>query len=465
MREERCELPASAVHLVGIGGVGMAGLARLLHQQGLRVSGSDRSGNRLTAALQESGVRVFTGHAREHVPESVAWGIRTPAIPASNPEVERLRSRNLPVFARGDVLAKLTRTRPTFAVAGAHGKTTTSAMLLHVLRNCGVQAGYAIGGETAFPGRVADWGDPEAPWVVEADESDGTLSGYHPETGVITHLEWDHVERFPSEKALCACYERFARQAGTLWIREEDALAAAVCDGHPRLRKVGRGTQAELQMREVSSAPEGLNFRFQRKGTLHEVYLPLPGEHNAWNALMAIGVACEAGVDPAAAAECLASYAGVGRRFQRKTIHGVTIIQDYAHHPTELRAVMNSVKALQPKRIWMVFQPHRFSRTRHLLREFASALTRADELALLPVYAAFEQPEQGADSESLAELCRASHPDVQVWEDRDALVTSWSDQVRAGDVVLLAGAGDIETLWGSFVTDQIKDTSEESVDG
>lgn len=440
-------LPTSPVHLVGIGGVGMAGLARLLHQQGLVVRGSDRSFHRLTDLLQAEGVAVHLGHDARNVPEEAKWGIRTPAVPAMNPEVERLRSRNAPVFARGDVLAKMANDRNTIAVAGAHGKTTTSAMLLHILRTCGVQAGYAIGGETAFPGCVADQGEPTAPFVVEADESDGTLMQYHPQIAVITHVEWDHVERFPTEQALLDCYRRFVRQSGAVWIRTGDEHAVSVCEGHDSVRTVGFGEDADLRMGDIHSTPEAVHFTFA-EGVVCEV--PLPGTHNAWNALMAIGAASEVGVDLQDAAASLKTYAGVGRRFQRKNVRGVHVIQDYAHHPTEIEALMDSVKAIQPGKIWMAFQPHRFSRTQHLLQEFAEAFREVDHLALIPVYAAFERPEQGAGSDVLAEACRAIHPEVQVWEDRSALIALWKDQVSEGDVILIAGAGDVVSMWSEI---------------
>jgi UDP-N-acetylmuramate--alanine ligase len=427
----------------------MAGLARLLHQQGNRVRGTDRFANRQTHELQALGISITIGHARTHVPEDVGWAVRTPAIPAMNPEMELLRSRNIPVFARGEVLAAVANSRETLAVAGAHGKTTTSAMLLHILRTCGVRAGYAIGGETSYPGRVADAGDPEAPFVVEADESDGTLMQYRPQVGVITHIEWDHVERFPTEESLQACYQKFVDQTGALWIRDEDKAAVSISASHPKVCRAGRQPHCELQILEISSSLDGVRFRF-RVDQECECRIPLPGEHNAWNAALAIGAAREVGVEPASAAASLASFAGVGRRFQKKEVRGITVIQDYAHHPTELRAVLESVQALRPGRIWMVFQPHRFSRTRHLLHEFAHALAGVDHLALIPVYAAFERPEQGAGSEELADACRKNHHQVKVWKERTALVQEWNERAKSGDVILIAGAGDVEELWKMF---------------
>ena len=435
------------VHFVGVGGVGMAGLARLLIQKGVEVSGSDRTGNVLTQDLAKLGSEIFVGHKRSQLPENIQWAVRTPAVQEDNPEMEILRSRNIPVFARGDVLAAIANSRKTVAVAGAHGKTTTSAMLLHILRTCGVNAGYAIGGETAYSGLVADAGDLRAPFVVEADESDGTLMQHCPYIGILTHVEWDHVERFPTEASLCECYRRFAEQAEKIWVREEDELSVSICGDHPQVKTVGKGEHADLQVLESISSPLGVEFRFRSQDKTIPCRVPFPGEHNAWNAALALGAARELGVELEQAAESLRSYAGVGRRFQKKHMNGVTVVQDYAHHPTEVKAVLESVAALEPRKVWCVFQPHRFSRTRHLLAEFAESLNGVDHLALIPVYGAFERPEQGADSEELAVACREKGVEVKVWEDRQALVEEWRDQVEEGDVVLIAGAGDVEELW------------------
>jgi UDP-N-acetylmuramate--alanine ligase len=234
--------------------------------------------------------------------------------------------------------------------------------------------------------------------VCEADESDGTLALYAPEVTVLTHIEWDHVERFRSQAALLDCYRRVVAQSGTVWIREDDTLAEQVCDRHPRVCRVGRSSDADLRLVSAVDDPEGQHIRFATGDSPHDFRLELPGLHNAWNALMAIAVAGTVGVEPQTAAQAMGSFAGVARRFQKRTVAGVTVIQDYAHHPTELRAVLESARALRPHKLWLVFQPHRFSRTRHLLTEFAEALRGADAVALLPVYAASELPEQGVDS-------------------------------------------------------------------
>lgn len=438
------------VHLIGVGGIGMAGLARLLHQSGFKVSGSDHAPNRLTRELEDLGISFFEGHHSKNLPPDVRWAIRTPAVGEGNPEVDALRYLGIPVRVRGEVLAAYTRKRKTLAVAGAHGKTTTSSMLAHVLRSAGLDAGYAIGGETTLPGRVSDIGtDPV--FACEADESDGTLVYYAPHVALLTHIEWDHVERFRSEAALLTCYKEFVSQSKRVWIREDDVLAAEVCKEHKNVKKVGRSEGADLRLISAVNDPLGQQIKGCFEDTHFKVRLSLPGLHNAWNGLMAIAAAMEVGISLSEAATGLESFGGVARRFQKLEKNGILLIQDYAHHPTEIRAVMESVKALNPVNVWVVFQPHRFSRTRHLLKEFANSFEGADHLALLPVYAASEVPGQGSGSEVLADQCRGGFPRVKVFGNRAELVKDWAPQFQEGDVLLILGAGDIEALQGELM--------------
>lgn len=434
------------VHFVGIGGVGMAGLARLLAQNGARVSGSDAAANRLTGELSALGVRIARGHRVANLQPLPDWAVRTPAVSEDNPEVAGLRARGIPVYTRGRILARYARGRSTLAVAGAHGKTTTAAMLAWILREAGVDCGYAIGGETALPGRVADAGS--SPWFVcEADESDGTLVHYAPNVGVVTHVEWDHPERFSTPAAICRCYRHFAHRCEGLWIRADDAEARHLFRDHPRVRRVGGDPDAAMQLVEQTDDPRGQDIQVAVAGVVHGGRLGLPGRHNAWNALMALGAAGDAGVGPEAALAALAGFPGVGRRFEMREAGGVRVVRDYAHHPTEIRAFLQSARALRPRRILMVFQPHRFSRTRRLLEAFVQSFEGVDRLDLLPVYAASELPSQGADSAELAEACRRrlSMP-VELWNRRRDLVEALAGGVMEGDLVAVVGAGDVGAL-------------------
>lgn len=429
-----------AVHFVGMGGVGMAGLARLFLARGFRVSGSDTTPNTLTRGLEVSGATFHAGHAARHVPREIDWAVRTPAVGEDNPEIEVLRRRHLPVFARGELLAAYARGRDTLAVAGAHGKTTTAAMLAHMLRKTGVDCGYAIGGETALPGQVSHPGT--SPWFVcEADESDGTLDRYTARVGVITHAEWDHVERFPSAESLWACYRRFAARCNVLVVRSDDPVALEVASDHPNPLVV----PVESNSLVSESDPAGQTIRWSWRGLGLEGRLPLPGRHNAVNAALALVAACETGADPRAAWSSLHTFQSVGRRFERREVGGVTVIHDYAHHPTEIRALLDSVSALQPRRVVAAFQPHRYSRTRHLLDGFAEALAGVDSLHLLPVYAASESPSLGVDSDALAIRAKELRPGfpVRLHGDMDTLVDAVRGDVGPGDAFVVIGAGDV----------------------
>ena len=435
------------VHFVGVGGVGMAGLARLLAMEGVRISGSDATPNRLTDELSALGARVETGHRVANLYPLPDWAVRTPAVAEDNPEVAGLRARGVPVYSRGEILARYSRGRHTLAVAGAHGKTTTAAMLAWILRESGVACGYAIGGETALPGRVADAGtDPR--FVCEADESDGTLVHYAPRVGVLTHVEWDHPERFPTPAAIYRCYGHFVRRCGRLWIREDDAEARRLCEHHPETRTVGRGPSATLRLVARTDDPRGQDLRVAIGDDVWSGRLRLPGWHNAWNALMALGAAGDAGIPPDAALAALATFPGVGRRFETRDVHGITVVRDYAHHPTEIRAFLSAARALRPQRILMVFQPHRYSRTRRLLEAFVHALEGVDRLDLLPVYAASEPPTLGANSEELAAACRGrlSIP-VHLWDRRARAAEALASVAEKGDLIAVVGAGDVGALW------------------
>lgn len=436
------------LHFVGIGGVGMAGLARLFMDRGFRVSGSDTTPNALTLGLQEDGARVYAGHAARHVPPDVCWAVRTPAVVESNPELEVLRRRHLPVFARGELLAAYAGARETLAVAGAHGKTTTAAMLAHMLRETGEDCGYAIGGETHLPGRVAHPGTCPL-FVCEADESDGTLARYTGRAGVLTHVEWDHVERFPTAESLWACYRRFASRCGVLLVRSDDPVALGIAGDHPNPRIL----PVDPKTLRSESDPGGQNIRWRWQGIDLETRLPLPGRHNAVNAALALAAACEAGADPRAAWASLETFRSVGRRFERRVAGGVTVIHDYAHHPTEISALLDAVSALRPRRVVAAFQPHRYSRTRHLLDGFADALAGVDSLHLLPVYAASESPALGVDSDALAARARELRPGfpVRLHGDMTSLLSRVLAEVGPEDAFVVIGAGDIVGAASLFI--------------
>jgi len=445
---------AERIFALGVGGVGMAGLARMLLQAGQEVYGCDVAETALVQELCGEGLHFHPGHQRKLLPENLDWAFRTPAVLESSPDLQALREAQVPVFRRAQVLGRLAASRTGLAVAGAHGKTTTSAILATLLREAGLECGYAVGGETALPGRVADWGSA-AEFVFEADESDGSLVQYQPAVSILNSVEWDHVERFPTEEALLRLYRHFALRSSELWLREDDLLAARCAKGHRAVSRVGRSAHCELQLLERQDLPGAQRFVWRWRGREVESSLSLPGEHNTFNALLALGVALGRGLDPEELSLGLASFTSVGRRLDHFVdAKGRRVIHDYAHHPTEIRALLQAARSWQPRHIRLVFEPHRYSRTRHLLQPFAEVLSQAEELDLLPVYAASEHPEQGADSAELLEACRQLAPErpSRLWSHQDLLLQQVEHDAEA-DCWLLAGAGRISELYEKLKSD------------
>jgi UDP-N-acetylmuramate--alanine ligase len=406
------------VHLIGAGGIGMAGVAYLLKERGFAVTGCDVQENRLTDWLRKNGIQVFTGHDEVHITRQVDWLVRSTAVPDTHPEVCRARSSGIPVSRRGEVLPALMRDRTCIAVGGTHGKTTTTAMIAQVL-GCG----YCVGGEIAgFEGVAKD-----APlMVVEADESDGTISGYTPDYAVITNIEYDHMEHHASEMAFISCFEQFIRNTrGKVFYCAEDRISGNV-------------------VQSFRSAPgKCMPFGFPGPG----IQLPLPGDHNQWNAAAARAV-CRLWKSEEEILQALERIRPVRRRFE--TVfegEGIRIISDYAHHPTEITALVQAASEMEPRRLLAVFQPHRYTRTCALGADFPESFEGVDKLWLVPVYAASEQPVAGGTT---AELM--SHFPER-WNGRlkncQTLEAAWANiqtELRDGDLLLIVGAGDIEQI-------------------
>jgi UDP-N-acetylmuramate--alanine ligase len=407
------------IHMIGIGGIGMAGLALLLKERGHRVTGCDEQENRQTAWLRGKKITVLIGHDQSHLSD-VDWIIRTTAVPDDHPEVA---NASVPVSRRGEVLPALLRDRFTIAVSGTHGKTTTTSMIAQIL-GCG----YCIGGEVPGFDGVAKDGEV---MVVEADESDGTIVNYHPDIAVITNIEYDHMEHHASVEAFEACFKTFiANTKQKIVYCAEDSAASRLCEGNPKAVPYG----VALRMIGVPSG-DG------------EWRVALPGRHNRLNAMAAIEVSRQWKAE-AEIFEALEKIKPVRRRFEKVFQGDYTIISDYAHHPTEIRTLIQTVlETLKPKRLLGVFQPHRYTRTKALMADFPPAFQGLDKLWLLPVYAASEKPLAGGTTEDLMNRF------PKEWQNRikffQTLEKTWQDiqcELRAGDVLLIIGAGDIEQL-------------------
>ncbi len=417
------------LHFVGIGGAGMSGLAIVARALGAEVTGSDRAPD--SPYLLRSGLTAVP-HDAANVPDG-AEVVVSSAIPPDNAEREAARERGLRELHRADLLGEITRLRPTIAVTGTHGKTTTSSMVVHALRGCGMDPAYLVGGEVRSTGSNAGWGAGE--WlVVEADESDRSLLKLAPRIAVLTNAELDHHATYSSQRDVDDTFRAFLALADEVVLGDEPDLA----------RFAGRVARPE----RVELEPGG--SRFAVDGVA--VTLPVPGVHNARNAATALAACALAGADLAEAAAALADFGGAGRRFERlgTTASGALVIDDYAHHPTEVRATIAAARTLGPRRVVAVFQPHLFSRTRHQFRQFGAALAEADLVAVLDVYPARERAEDypGVTGRLVAAAAADAAGGRRVawlpgFEAAEAFLRT---ELREGDLLLTLGAGDVDSL-------------------
>jgi UDP-N-acetylmuramate--alanine ligase len=424
------------LHFVGIGGAGMSGLALIAHTLGARVTGSDRVDTPYMGPLREAGIEPLIGYTARNVPAG-AEVVYSSAALSDNPE------RGPGELHRSQLLAQLAELKKCIAVAGTHGKTTTTSMIVHTLRGCGLDPAYVMGGTLKTTGLNAAWGSGE--WIViEADESDRSLLNYTPEIAVLTNAELDHHATYSSRLDVEQTFAQFTAKAryAVVWDR-------------PELIAVASGAQTTVPYEAVDPVltPAGARLRWRD----HEVELAVPGLHNAVNAAGALTACSLAGADPAAAVKAIADFGGAGRRLEPlgETAYGARIYDSYAHHPTELAADIAAAHTLGPSRLVAVFQPHLFSRTQALAREFGAALAAADLCAVLDIYPAREDAKDfpGIDGRLVAKAAADAGGGKQVaWMPTAADARYWLDAtLRRGDLCLLMGAGNIDALGRSLV--------------
>ncbi|MCD9622480.1 UDP-N-acetylmuramate--L-alanine ligase [Rhabdothermincola salaria] len=434
------------VHVVGVGGAGMSAIAEVLAAMGHRVSGSDLKESPGLERLRALGIDVTIGHAGDNVPDDADFVAVSTAIPARNTEVRAAEARGVPVVRRAELLAAVAATRRALAVAGTHGKTTTSSMLALVLVEAGERPSFIIGGDVNEIGSGAAWDSGE--WfVIEADESDGSGFALPRHGCIVTNVEPDHLEFHGSVEALHAAFASFlAATPGPRVVCADDPVASALGRAHDAVT-YGTAADADYRLVDLQSGRGGVRFDLHRRGQLlGEVVLPVPGAHNARNAAAAVTLALELGVDFAPAAAALARFAGVARRFQfRGEAAGVTFVDDYAHLPTEVGAALGAALDGGWSRVVVVFQPHRYSRTEALWPEFADAFEGADAVVITDVYASGEMPRPGISGKLVVDAVLDAHPHRQVayLPRRRDVVDYLTTRLRPGDLCLTLGAGDL----------------------
>ena len=443
------------VHFVGVGGIGMSGIAELLCNLGYEVSGSDAKRSDVTDRLARIGVRVGIGHEAANVGDADVLVVSS-AIPATNPEVNHARLRHVPVIPRAEMLAELMRLRFSIAIAGAHGKTTTTSMIALALERAGLDPTAVIGGRLSAFGSNARLGAGDY-MVAEADESDRSFLKLSPSIAVITNIDREHMDAYGTFDKLIDAFADFADRVpfyGAVVACIDDAPVAAML---PRLsrRVISYGFSVQADVRGLTPVSDGRSSRCAVHYAIRgvpggagegELTLGVPGFHNLQNALATVAVGLELGVPFGRIAAALAGFTGAERRYEvRGSARGVTVIDDYGHHPTEIAAVLRAARSGQPTRIVAVFQPHRYTRTRDLMAEFGPALGLADIVVLTDIYAAGEAPIPGATLNALAEAMRTHVRDLQVVPLLADVPAHVSALARDGDLVLTLGAGSIGT--------------------
>jgi UDP-N-acetylmuramate--alanine ligase len=453
------------VHFIGIGGIGMSGIAELLVNLGFAVSGSDVRASEVTDRLQGMGVVIHVGHDAAHVGDADVV-VYSSAVRPDNPETAEARRRRIPVIPRAEMLAELMRLRSGIAVAGAHGKTTTTSMVALVLERAGLDPTAVIGGKLSAFGSNARLGRGEY-MVVEADESDRSFLRLSPTLAVITNIDHEHLEAYRDFDDLCGAFADFANK-----VPFYGAIVACLDDRHVRAlvpaftrRVVTYGLDApdaDLRGRDVRiedgtwactvepgpGLKDAVGLAAPPPSPLGEIRLRVPGRHNLQNALAAVAVGLELGLGMRAIADALADFRGADRRFQvRGEVGGIVVIDDYGHHPTEIAAVLDAARLSLRRRLLVVFQPHRYTRTARLIDQFGPALAKADEVVLTGIYAAGEDPIPGATLDALAARIAPLLPGrLRLAPSLDEAVAAAVDLARPGDAVFTLGAGSISAV-------------------
>jgi UDP-N-acetylmuramate--alanine ligase len=454
------------IHFVGIGGIGMSGIAEVMHHLGYKVQGSDTAESYVTEGLRKAGIPVMIGQSADNLGDA-AVVVTSTAIRDDNPELRAAAERRIPRVRRAEMLAELMRMQSTVAVAGTHGKTTTTSMIAAMLDAGGIEPTVINGGIINSYGSNARLGKSD--WmVVEADESDGSFLRLDGTIAVVTNIDPEHLDHYGDFDAVKDAFAEFVENVpfyGLAVMCVDDSDVQAVIGKIRDRRIVTYGTSALADLRAENIRPERGGSRFDanilakngERRTIPDIFVPMPGRHNVLNALAAVAVGREFGLSDEVIAHGFDKFAGVKRRFSRVgEVGGATIIDDYAHHPVEIRSVLSAARESADGRVIAVVQPHRYSRLEDLMDDFQTAFNDADAVFVAPVYAAGEAPIEGVDAEALAEGLRArGHRMVKTVADAADLALNLRDLAAEGDLVICLGAGDI-TKWAAGLAQGIE---------
>ena len=466
----RMPLGIGTLHLVGIGGIGMSGIAEVLHNLGYQVQGSDISESPTVEQLREHGIKVMVGHKAEHV-QGASVVVISSAVKADNPEVAEARAQRIPVVRRAEMLAELMRLKATVSIAGTHGKTTTTSLISTLFMAADKKPTVINGGIINAYGTNAIMGEGE--WmVVEADESDGTFIRIPSTVAVVTNIDPEHLDHYGNFENLKGAFKQFLDQLpfygfAVLCIDHPEVMALMAKILDRRIISYGTSPQADLRAVNIRQIPHGQLFDIEMADRatgevkiLKDVQLPMYGLHNVRNACAAVAVAREVGIDEAVILKGLREFRGVKRRFTMTgEVHGVTVIDDYAHHPVEIAATLSSARqAVEAAggRVIAVVQPHRYTRLQHLFNEFCTCFTDADTVLVTDVYSAGEEPIDGVNRDALVEGIRNhGHKHVIALPTEKMLAELLADIAKAGDFVVCLGAGSI-SKWAASLPDELE---------
>ena len=445
------------IHFVGIGGIGMSGIAEVLLNLDYVVSGSDLHESDATRRLRSLGAHLFVGHQEENLSGNPSVVVISTAVKYSNPEVLEARRRHIPVIPRAEMLAELMRMKYGVAVAGSHGKTTTTSLIAAVLSTAGLDPTLVIGGRVHMFGTNAKMGEGEI-LVAEADESDGSFLLLSPTIAVVTNIDREHLDFHQTMERLNESFLAFINKVpfyGLAVLCIDDANVHGLsAKARKRFTTYGLSAEAEFSARDLKMSSDGVEFTVLQDGkSLGKLRLKLPGRHSATNALAAVAVASELEIPFAHVVEAMAAFSGIHRRFELKgESNGIMVIDDYGHHPSEIRATIGAIRDSWNRPLTVVFQPHRFTRTRDLFDEFLTAFEGSDRLVLTEIYPAGEDPIADVTGEALYQaIKRKGHLDVQFIADKNQIVRHVAGKLNRGDIALTLGAGDIYKVGEALV--------------